>query len=159
MKKIILHTLILAFATLFSSACSASRTVKYAPQDSGSDISGTWTVNNVSLDGFPSGYSLQNIFDIAAYEDFKGSRWELNERGTGNICLTNGVVHPIYWSVNKSGIVHTFQFKKLGDNQKPKHRTSAYSLEFQDLANGKAVFKTPVSLPGGQTGYINFSFL
>jgi hypothetical protein len=159
MKKIIQHTLILAFAALFFTACSASRTATNTPQVSRSDISGTWTVNNVSLDGFPSGYSVQNVFDMAAYEDFRGSIWDLNGNGTGSISLTNGAVQPIYWSVNKSGAVNTFQFKKLADGQKPKDVTIGYSLEFGDVANSTAVFKTPVSLPGGQTGYINFSFL
>lgn len=159
MKKIILRTLILAYAALFCSACSASRTVARTPQDSGSDISGTWTVNNVSLDGFPLGYLVPNVFDIADYEDFRGSIWELNEYGTGSICLTNGAVQHIYWSVDKSGTVHTFQFKKLADGQKSKNVKRFYSLEFRDVVDGIAIFKTPITLPSGQKGHINFSFL
>jgi hypothetical protein len=159
MKKIIQHTLILAFVALFCNACSASRTAMNSAQVTGSDISGTWTVNNVSLDGFPSGYLVRNVFDMADYEDFRGSIWELNEYGIGSICLKNGAVQPIYWSLIKSGTLHTFQFKKIAENQRPKIRTSAHSLEFRDISNGTAVFKTPVTLPGGQSGYINFSFL
>lgn len=155
MKKIINHTLIFAFAALFLTACSTTNTVN---QVSRSDVSGTWKVNSVNLEGFPAGYSVKNVFDMAAYQDFQGSTWDLNGNGTGSISLTNGAVQPIYWSVNKSGAVHTFQFKKLADGQKPKDVTTGYSLEFGDVANGTAIFKTPVSLSGGQTAYINFSF-
>lgn len=156
MKKIIQHTLIFAFAVLFLSACSTRNTANM-PQVSRSDVSGTWTVTNVSLD-FPSGYSVGKIFDMADYGDFQGSTWDLNGNGTGSISLTNGMVQPIYWSVNKSGIMHTFQFKKLEDGQKAKDVSTGYSLEFGDVSNGSAVFKTPVALSGGQKGYINLSF-
>lgn len=158
MKKLINSTLIIAFAAIMLTACSASKTAVNTQQVSRSDVSGTWIVNNVSLDGFPAGYSVRNVFDMAAYGDFQGSTWDLNGNGTGSISLTNGAVQPIYWSVNKSGAVHTFQFKKLADGQKPKEVTTGYSLEFGDVSGGTAVFKTPVSLPGGQTAYINFTF-
>ena len=156
MKKLINGTLIFAIAAIMLTACSASKTA--VKQVSRSDVSGTWTVNNISLDGFPAGYSVRNVCDMAAYGDFQGSTWDLNGNGTGSISLTNGAVQPIYWSVNKSGAVHTFQFKKLADGQKPKEVTTGYSLEFGDVSGGTAVFKTPVSLPGGQTAYINFTF-
>lgn len=157
MKKIIHHTFIFAFAALFLSACSTTNTAQ-SPQVSRSDISGNWTVNNVSLENFPSGYSVKNVFDMASYQDFQGSTWDLKGNGTGTISLTNGAVQPIYWSVNKTTANHTFQFKKLADGQKPKDVTTGYSLEFGDVSNGTAVFKTPVSLSGGQTGYINLTF-
>ena len=112
MKKIINHTLIFVFAALLLSACSTTNTVN---QVSRSDVSGTWIVNNVSLEGFPAGTSVRNVFDMAAYQDFQGSTWVLKGNGTGSISLRNGAVQPIYWSVNKSGAVHTFQFKKLED--------------------------------------------
>lgn len=158
MKKLINSTLILAFAVIMLTACSASKTSVNSPQVSRSDVSGTWIVNNVSLDGFPAGYSVRNVFDMAAYEDFRGSTWDLNGNGTGSISLSNGSVQPIYWSVNKSGATNFFQFKKLADGQKAKDVSTGYSLEFGDVSGGTAVFKTPVGLPGGQTAYINFSF-
>lgn len=158
MKKLINSTLIFAFAAIFLTACSASKTVVNTQQVSRSDVSGTWIVNDVRLENFPSGYSVRNVFDMAAYEDFKGSTWDLNGNGTGSISLTNGTVQPIYWSVNKSGAVNSFQFKKLADGQKAKDVSTGYSLEFGDVSGGSAVFKTPVSLSAGQTAYINFSF-
>ncbi len=150
--------MMIAFAAVFLTACSTSNTAISTKQVSRSDISGKWTVNNVSLDGFPAGYSVRNVFEMAAWEDFRGSTWDLKGNGTGSISLSNGTVQPIYWSVNKSNTVHTFQFKKLADGEKAKDVTTGYSLEFGDVSGGTAVFKTPVSLSGGQTAYINFSF-
>lgn len=158
MKAIIYHTMIFAFAAVFLTACSTSNTVVSTKQVSRTDISGRWAVNNFSLDGFPAGYSVRNVFDMAAWEDFRGSTWDLKGNGTGSISLTNGTVQPIYWSVNKSNVVHTFQFKKLADGEKAKDVTTGYSLEFGDVSGGSAVFKTQVSLPGGQIAYINFNF-
>jgi hypothetical protein len=160
MKKIIYHTLIFAFAAVYLTACSTSNTaVNTQQQVSRSDVSGKWTVNNVSLDGFPAGYSVRNVFDMADYRDFEKSNWIVKGNGTGSVSLANGAVQPIYWSVNKSGAVNTFQFKKLADGQKAKNVSTGYSLEFGDVSKGSAVFKTPVSIPGGQTAYINFSFV
>ena len=156
MKNLIKLTLILAVTAFSLTACSTSNK---AVQVSRSDVSGKWTVNTVSLDGFPAGYSVRNVFDMADYRDFERSNWELKGNGTGSISLTNGAVQPIYWSVNKSGAINTFQFKKLADGQKAKNVSIGYSLEFGDVSKGSAVFKTPVSIPGGQTAYINFSFV
>lgn len=158
MKKLINSTLIFAFVAIMLTACSTSNTAVNTKQIARNDVSGTWMVNNVTLDGFPSGYSVRNVFDMAAYEDFQGSTWVLKGNGTGSISLKNGTVQPIYWSVNKSGPVNTFQFKKLADGQRPKDVTTGYTLNFGDFASGTAVFKTPVSLSAGQTAYINFSF-
>lgn len=157
MKRIIQFTLIFAFAGLLLSACSASNTA-ITPQVSRTDISGNWKVTNISLENFPSGYSVGSIFDMADYQEFESSTWDLKGGGTGTITLNNGTVQPIYWSINKSTPVYTFQFKKLEDGQRPKDVTTGYSLEFGDVTKETAVIKTPVNLSGGQTGYINLSF-
>jgi hypothetical protein len=95
---------------------------------------------------------------MSKYQDFQDSAWDLKGGGSGTITLNNGMVQPIYWSVNKSAATHTFQFKKLMDGQKAKDVTTGYSLEFGDVSKGTAVFKTPVALSAGQTGYINMTF-
>ncbi len=159
MKKIIHNTLIFAFAAIFLTACSTANTATTGTSTvSRSDVSGTWTVSNVTLDGFPAGSSVSKVFDMAAYQDFQGSTWDLNGNGTGSISLVNGTVQPIYWSVNKSGPVNTFQFKKLNEGQRPKDVTTGYTLNFGEFSSGTAVFKTPVSLSNGQTAFINFNF-
>jgi hypothetical protein len=158
MKKLVQNTLILGFVAVFLSACSTTNTATSTSQPSRSDVSGNWTVNNVTLEGFPAGYSVGKVFDLANYQEFQGSTWDLKGGGTGTITLTNGAVQPIYWSVNKATSIHTFQFKKLMDGQKPKDVTTGYTLEFGDVSNGTAVFRTPVSLGNGQTGYVNLTF-
>jgi len=156
MKAIIKSTLMLGFVAVFA-ACSP-RTTTTTPTVSRGDVSGKWMVNNVSLENFPTGSSIGNVFDMAAYQDFQGSTWDLNGGGTGTITLTNGTVQPIYWSVNRTTATPTFQFKKLMDGQRAKDVTTGYSLMFGDVSGGTAVFKSPVSLSGGQTGYINMTF-
>ena len=158
MKKLINNALILGFVAVFLSACSTTNTTTTTPTVSRGDVSGTWMVNNVSLENFPAGSSIGNVFDMAAYQDFQGSTWELKGGGTGTITLTNGTVQPIYWSVNRTTATPTFQFKKLMDGQRAKDVTTGYSLEFGDVSGGTAVFKSPVSLSGGQTGYVNMTF-
>ena len=155
MKTIFKSTLILGFVAVFA-ACSP-KTMTTATVSRG-DIFGTWMVTRVDMQGFPMGTSAGRVFDMANAQDFEGSTWVLKGGGTGTISLTNGDVQPIYWSVNKSTPVPTFQFKKLMDGQKAKDVETGYSLDFGDVSGGTAVFKTPVFLSGGQTAYINLTF-
>lgn len=158
MKKIINNTLILGFVAVLLSACSTTNTATTSPTVSRGDVSGTWKVTSVNMEGFPAGTSAGKVFDMADAQDFQGSTWDLRGGGTGSISLTNGAVQPIYWSVNRSTTVPTFQFKKLMDGQRAKDVETGYSLQFGDVSGGTAVFKTPVMLGNGQTAYINLTF-
>lgn len=155
MKAIIKSTFILGFVAIFA-ACSP-RTAT-TPSVSRGDVSGKWMVTSVNMDGFPAGTSAGRVFDMANAQDFQGSTWDLNGGGSGSITLTNGAVQPIYWSVNRTTAMPTFQFKKLMDGQKAKDVETGYSLEFGDVSGKTAIFKTPVMLGNGQTAYINFTF-
>jgi len=155
MKTIFKSTLILGFVAVFA-ACSPQTMT--TPTVSRGDVSGKWMVTSVDMQGFPAGTSAGKVFDMANAQDFQGSTWDLNGGGTGSISLTNGAVQPIYWSVNKTTAMRTFQFKKLMDGQKAKDVETGYSLEFGDVSGATAVFKTPVMLSGGQTAYINLTF-
>ncbi|WP_411275340.1 hypothetical protein [Daejeonella sp.] len=156
MKKLINNTLIICFVAVFA-ACSP-KTTTTTPTVSRGDVSGTWKVTSVNMEGFPAGTSAGKVFDMANAQDFQGSTWDLRGGGTGSISLTNGAVQPIYWSVNKTMAVPTFQFKKLMDGQRAKDVETGYSLQFGDVSGGTAVFKTPVMLSSGQTAYINLTF-
>jgi hypothetical protein len=156
MKTVIKSTLILGFVAVFS-ACSP-RTTTTTPTVSRGDVSGKWMVTSVDMQGFPAGTSAGKVFDMANAQDFQGSTWDLNGGGSGSISLTNGAVQPIYWSVNRTTAMPTFQFKKLMDGQKAKDVETGYSLEFGDVSGQTAVFKTPVMLGNGQTAYINLTF-
>lgn len=154
MKTIFKSTLILGFVAVFA-ACSTTNTAT-TPTVSRGDVSGKWTVTSVDMQGFPAGTSAGRVFDIANAQDFQGSTWDLKGGGTGTISLTNGTVQPIYWSVNKTTAMPTFQFKKLMDGQRPKDVETGYSIEFGDVSNNSVVFKTPV-MTSGQTAYINLT--
>lgn len=155
MKKLINTSLILAFVVIISSCGTANQTVT-SPQVSRSDISGTWVVSSVSAENFPAGTQLGNVFDMSTYQGFQGSTWVLQGNGNGSISLTNGAVQPIYWSVNANNS-NSFQFKKIADGQRPKDVTTGYTLEFGDVTDDTAVIRSPISLSGGQTGYIVFN--
>lgn len=157
MKAILKSSLLLALVALIFSACSSTNKATSTSAVSRSDISGKWTVTNVTLDNFPTGYSVGRVFDLADYQDFQGSTWDLNGGGSGSITLANGTVQPIYWSLNKTTSVPTFQFKKLMDGQKAKDVETGYSLEFGNVSDGSAVLKSPVSLSSGQVGYVNLT--
>jgi hypothetical protein len=157
MKTIFKSTLILGFVAILA-ACSP-KTTTTMPTVSRGDVSGTWKVTSVNMEGFPAGTSAGKVFDMADAQDFQGSTWDLKGGGTGSISLTNGAVQPIYWSVNKTTAMRTFQFKKLMDGQRAKDVETGYSLEFGDVSGGTAVFKTPVMLGNGQTAYINLTFM
>jgi hypothetical protein len=154
MKTILKSTLILGFVAVFA-ACSTTKTAT-APTVSRGDVSGTWTVTSVDMQGFPAGTSAGRVFDMANAQDLQGSTWDLKGGGTGTVTLSNGTVQPIYWSVNRTTAVPTFQFKKLMDGQKPKDVESGYSIEFGDVSGSTAVFKAPVAM-SGQTAYINLN--
>lgn len=154
MKAIVKSTLILGFVAVFA-ACSPRTTTTTTV--SRGDVSGNWMVTSVNMEGFPAGTSAGRVFDMANAQDFQGSTWDLNGGGTGSITLTNGTVQPIYWSVNRTTTMPTFQFKKLMDGQKAKDVETGYSLEFGNVTDETTVFRTPVMLSGGQTAYINLT--
>jgi hypothetical protein len=158
MKKTLNYTSIFIVIISLLSACSPRNVALTDNQVSRSDVSGIWRADQVSLENFPAGYSVGQVFGMADYQDFEGSVWDLKGGGSGTITLTNGTVQPVYWSVNKATGIHTFQFKKLEEGQRPKDVTTGYSLDFGDFSRETAVLKTPVVLTSGQTGYINFHF-
>src|SRR5690606_670993 len=153
MKKLFQLSLFLVFVGFIASCNSANQAIR---QVSRSDVSGTWQVSSVSLENFPAGTELGNVFDMYRYQDFEGSTWILQGNGFGSIRLNNGAVQPIYWSVNKAGGFHTFDFKKLADGQRPRDVTTGYTLEFGNWMDGSAQLRSPVRLSSGQTGYIVF---
>ena len=156
MKKIINSGLLIAFVAILAS-CAARTQTAATSQVSRSDVSGTWVVNNVSLENFPTGTQLGNVFDMYPYQDFQGSTWVLQGNGNGSVTLTNGAVQPIYWSVNKDMGFNTFEFKKIADGQRPRDVTTGYTLEFGDWTTENSVIKSPVMLSSGQKAYINFN--
>lgn len=154
--KNMIKTGFLAIIAWVATSCGTTNQTVGASQVSRSDISGTWVVSNVSMENFPAGTQLGNVFDMAQYEGFQGSTWVLNGNGNGSISLSNGAVQPIYWSVNNNNS-NSFQFKKLADGQRPRDVTTGYTLEFGDVTDDTAVIKSPITLSSGQRGFIVFN--
>ncbi|MBK0383396.1 hypothetical protein I5M32_10525 [Pedobacter sp. SD-b] len=121
-------------------------------------ISGTWVVNNVSLEGFPDGYEVKNVFDIAPYQDFNGSTWKLYGGYSGMITLPNGVNQEIYWSLINDGITPIFQFKKIDAGEKAKNVSEGYQLQIASASKTNLVLKTPFKLLNGNMAYIVYNF-
>lgn len=157
MKNINQHIYIFIFAAIVFSACSTANKAVSDRLVSRSEVSGTWVLSNIDLEGFPAGYSVGDLFNMSDYLDFHNSIWDLKGSGTGSISLTNGIMQPIYWSINKTTGLPSFQFKKLLDGQKAKEVTTGYNVEFGEVSDGILVLKTPVELTNGQLAYIKLS--
>lgn len=157
MKRINQHIYMLIFAAIVLSACSSAQKAT-SDNVKRSDVSGTWLLTDIELEGFPAGYSVGELFNMYDYLDFQNSTWDLKGGGTGSISLTNGAIQPIYWSINKASGIPAFQFKKLMDGQKAKEVTTGYALDFGDVSNSVLVFKSPVNLSAGKLAYIKLSF-
>lgn len=152
------HLLLSCFVLLIFASCSSQRNSEVSNKVSKSAISGTWTVTDVRLEGFPSGYQVRTAFDLANYMDFVGSTWTLNGGFGGNIALKNGVNQEIYWSLINDGLNPTFQFKKLNAGEKARDVREAYLLEIVEANKNAMTLRSPFPLTSGGTGYIIYNF-
>ncbi len=66
MKNLLKLKQVIAFSigVLIFTACSSQRNAAVSNKVSKGAISGTWTVSDVRLEGFPSGYAVKNAFDL-----------------------------------------------------------------------------------------------
>jgi len=141
---------------------SACKTVKNLPAaatgKSRAVFVGTWTLSGISYDGLVPG-TVQNVFDQAPPNDFKGSTWKLYNSGDGVYTLANGTSQNIFWSVNNNGPNggQIFQFKKLYQGDKAKNVTEGYQLQVNYNDGKTMAIKSPIAL-GNQTAYIIYSF-
>jgi len=161
MKKLskLKQVMAFGFAILIFAACSSQRNAAVSNKVSKGAISGTWTVNDVRLEGFPSGYAVKNAFDLAPYQDFVGSTWTLYGGYGGSIALTNGINQEIYWSIINDGMNPTFQFKKINAGDKAKDVREGYQLEVAEATKTSLILRSPFTLANGGTAYIVYSFV
>jgi len=150
--------LFLAAVALILSSCSPKTGGMVSNKVSKGTISGTWVVNNVSLEGFPQGYQVKNVFDMAPYQDFNRSTWKLYGGYGGMITLANGTTQEIYWSLINDGINPIFQFKKIGANEKAKNVSEGYQLQIASSSKTNLTFKTPFKLLNGNMAYVVYNF-
>jgi hypothetical protein len=123
-----------------------------------SKISGTWAVNSVTLEGFPMGYQVTDAFEMAPFENFTNSTWQLNGNYKGTITLTSGISQEIFWSLYDDRTPPISQFKKIGDNEKAKNVNEGYQLEITDVNKERLIMKSPIRLASGNTAYIVYTF-
>lgn len=153
------HLLAFAFAIVIFTACSSQRNAGSNNKVSKGAVSGTWTVTDVRLEGFPSGYEVRNAFDLAPYQNFVGSTWTLYGGFSGQIALSNGVTQEIYWSLINDGLNPTFQFKKINDGEKAREVREAYLLEIAEATKTSMILRSPFPLTNGGSGYIVYTFV
>ncbi|MBC7654320.1 MAG: hypothetical protein H7098_07590 [Oligoflexus sp.] len=151
--------LFLGVIALIITSCSSKKGgMMNSSKVSKGTISGTWVINNVSLEGFPQGYQVKNVFDMAPYQDFNGSTWKLYGGYGGMITLTNGTTQEIYWSLINDGINPIFQFKKIGADEKAKNVSEGYQLQIADATKTNLTLKTPFKLLNGNMAYVVYNF-
>lgn len=158
MKAILKYSFVLGLVAIILGGCASKQNAVESLKVSKGAISGTWTVTNVDLEGFPSGYKVTNAFDMAPYQDFVGSTWKLYGGYSGMITLTNGNSQEIYWSLLKEGNTPTFQFKKIFSGDKAREVKEAYHLDIADATKNSLILRSPITLANGNTAYVVYTF-
>ena len=157
MKKLILSTLSFCLVALILTSCASKNGTSNTVKASKSMVSGTWTVSDVSLEGFPNGYKVANAFGMAPYKDFIGSTWKLYGGYSGYITLPNGTTQNIYWSLMNDGITPVFQFKKVDAGEKAREVTEGYRMKIDAASKSSLVLSSPFDLANGTTARIVYT--
>ncbi|WP_316787939.1 lipocalin family protein [Pedobacter frigoris] len=157
MKRIFLIAAILCSSLMVLQSCSpksgAATTVKRG------DVTGTWTLNDITFEGVPQS-AVKSLFDEGSYTCFVGSTWRLTNSGNGSYSLPGGgtcaaKTQTIFWSASTAD--QTFQFKKLFEGDKAKNVTSGYRLLLSSSDGNSMVIKSPVEY-GSTPAYIVLNF-
>lgn len=157
MKKLILSTLSFCLVALILTSCALKNGTTTNYKVSKSKISGTWTVSDVSLEGFPSDYQVTNAFGMAPYTDFIGSTWKLYGGNSGYITLANGTTQNIYWSVVNDGFNPVFQFKKVDAGEKARNVIEGYKMNIDAASKSSLTLSSPFQLLNGNTARIVYT--
>lgn len=157
MKRIFLIAAILCSSLMVLQSCSpkagTATTVKRG------DVTGTWTLNDITFEGVPQS-AVKSLFDDGPYTCFVGSTWRLTNSGNGSYSLPGGgscaaKTQTIFWSASTAD--QTFQFKKLFEGDKAKNVTSGYRLLLSSSDGNSMVIKSPVEY-GSSPAYIVLNF-
>ncbi|MBU0697052.1 MAG: hypothetical protein KKE39_11115 [Bacteroidetes bacterium] len=159
MKKLFKISTILICSILIIGFTSCSSSRGTTTKISKGNISNTWTVSDVYLEGFPSGYEVKNVFDLAPYQDFKGSTWKLYGGNSGMITLTDGTTQNIYWSLVNDGLNPIFQFKKIDSGEKAKDVNAGYQLDIAASTKNSLTLRSPFKLLNGNVAYIVYNLV
>nr|WP_294894640.1 hypothetical protein [uncultured Pedobacter sp.] len=157
MKKLILSTLSFCLVAFMLTSCASKKGTTANYKVSKSTITGTWTVSDVSLVGFPSGYNVTKAFGMASYKDFIGSTWKLYGGYSGYITLANGTTQNIYWDLLNDGVMPIFQFKKIDAGEKAKNVTEGYKMNIDAASKSSLTLSSPIELLNGHTAKIVYT--
>lgn len=157
MKKLLLSTLSFCLVALVLTSCASKNGTSTNYKVSKSAVSGTWTVSDVSLEGFPSDYKITNAFGMAPYQDFVGSTWKLYGGNSGYITLANGTSQNIYWSVLNDGVTPVFQFKKVDAGEKARNVVEGYKMNIDAASKNSLTISSPFQLLNGNTARIVYT--
>lgn len=175
MNKFIISLIIAAGSLSFFPGCktqqqNAQESVNTAPSASAwkNGIKGTWVLDKIEKENFPSDFTVKTLFEEAPPECFIGSIWTLPANGKGNITFdaegtlcAPGAVRNIRWSIwnpGKNEGEPEFQFKKIYPGDKASQVLSGYRLELGYADENRVVMKMPVSMEG-RVGKLVFNFI
>lgn len=146
MKKLSL-ILVCAIFAICAYACSSQKNAA-APINatSKSDLTGTWLVVDIKLEGFPTDYQIGNAFNIAPYQSFIGSTWRLYSSYKGQISLSNGTSENIYWDLVSNGGKPMFQFKTVPSGSNARDIREGYRLDINRSDVNHLILRSPFSI-------------
>ncbi|WP_154662245.1 hypothetical protein [Vaginella massiliensis] len=149
MKKGILLSSLVAMSLI--SSC-ASTNVKKDIINTETQMRGSWTVTNVSIQG-TTGKVNAKVFDEAPYECYIGSQWNLvQNNNSGTYTLVGGGTCPsgtnaIKWTVSDDGASKYFNFKRV-NNDKAKNVLTGYKMRLQSVTDSNMTLVQDVPFEG-----------
>ena len=125
---------------------------------------GTWTLNNIHFEGMPDNTKFKaTVFDDVPYTCLQNSQWNLPSNGKGSYVVNSSAADCIagerfiFWSIEKSGDIQYFQFKRVDGGVKPKSVTTGYRMEVGSLTETTMQLRSPLNFEG-RTVYIVYDF-
>lgn len=159
MKRIFLIMAFLFSALMVLQSCSPKTTTSGTNATRRGDVSGTWTLTDVTFEGIPD-VAVKGFLGESSYKCFVNSTWTLTNSGNGTYSLPGSdacaaKTQNIFWSVNSAD--GTFQFKKLYEGDKAKNVTEGYVMNLISSDGNAMVIKSPISY-SGRTANIVLNF-
>lgn len=141
-------------AILFS--CSAHKV-------QGTNLNGTWMLNNVNIEGIsnPTSYTVTAFDDVSA-NCLVGSVWFLTQSGNATYTVQPsdscpGGARPIFWSLREDNGARYFQFKHI-EGTKARKVKEGYRLELTNVTDNGFTLREPTQI-GGSNAYVVYNFM
>lgn len=141
-------------------SCSSSKNAIGVKRD---DITGTWTLNNVTTEGIASAqYVKLTVLDEGSKDCLNGSTWVLPNNGYGSYTIqsrsgcTSGQ-KDIVWSYRTEADQPVFQFKRREEGVKAKEITEGYKFRIESADKTSMVLRSEIN-DNGNPVYIRYHF-